>query len=424
MTQRDVVSWNSMIAGYSQAGFYEQCKGLYRDMLESSGFMPNAVTIVSVLQACGQSADLVLGMEVHRFAIDNRIELDTEVRNAFIGMYAKCGSLEYARELFEDMSDRDNVTYGSIISGYMLHGLVNEAVDIFRSTKSHWISAWNAVISGLAQNNRHEQVIELFREMLASGLSPNPVTLSSLLPALSHYSNLKAGKEVHGHAVRNLYDQNVYVATAIIDIYGKSGFVTGAQVVFEQSKERSLILWTSIISAYSSNGDASSTLVLFHKMLNKGIQPDGVTFTAVLSACAHCGMVDKSWEIFNAMSTNYGIQPFVEHYSCVATALCRAGRLSEAKEFVSNMPITPSAKIWGVLLHGASEAGDVELAKFVCDRLFVIEPENTGNYMIMANLYAQAGRWKEADEVRDRMNDIGLKKISGRSWIDDSRVTM
>ncbi|CAN0926751.1 Pentatricopeptide repeat-containing protein At2g37310 [Linum grandiflorum] len=421
MTHRDVVSWNSMIAGYSQGAFYEKCKGLYREMLGSSGFMPNALTVVSVLQACAQSSDLALGMEVHRFVCDNQIQVDREVNNAFIGMYARCGLLEFAKELFLDMSDRDNVTYGSIISGCMYHGSVDEAMDIFRSAKSLGISSWNAVISGLVQNNRCEQVIELLREMVASGLRPNQVTLSSILPALSYFSNLRGGKEVHGYAVKYSYDKNVYVTSAIIDIYGKTAYIKGARIVFDQSKERSLVLWTALISAHSSQGDASSTLLLFYEMLDKGIKPDPVTFTAVLSACSHCGMVEKSWEVFNSMSKEFGIQPLVEQYACMTTVLCRAGRLTEATEFVSNMPIEPSPKVWGALLHGASESGNVELAKMVYDRLCVDEPENTGNYTIMSNLYAQAGRWKEADEVRDKMSELGLKKIPGCSSVGTGR---
>jgi pentatricopeptide repeat protein len=421
MPERDIVSWNSMIAGYSQAGFYQECKGLYREMLGSAGLRPNGMTIVSVLQACGQSTDLILGMEVHQFVNESQIEIDVSVCNAIIGLYAKCGSLDYARELFEEMDEKDEVTYGSIISGYMVHGFVDKAMDLFREMKNPGLSTWNAVISGLVQNNRHEGVVDLVREMQACGFKLNTVTLSSILPTISYLSNLKGGKEIHAYAVRNKYDCNIYVATAIIDTYAKSGFLHGAQRVFDQSKGRSLIIWTAIISAYAAHGDANNSLSLFNEMLINGIRPDPVTFTAVLSACAHSGVVEEAWKIFDAMFTTYGIQPSVEHYACMVGVLSRAGRLSEAAEFVFKMPIEPSAKVWGALLNGASVSGDVELGKFISDRLFEIEPENTGNYIIMANLYSQAGRWEEADQIRERMKRIGLKKIPGSSWIETSR---
>ena len=420
MPERDIVSWNSMIAGYSQAGFYEECKELYREMLGSSGLRPNGMTIVSVLQACGQSHDLIFGIEVHRFINESQIDIDVSVYNAIIGLYAKCGSLDYARELFDEMSDKDEVTYGSIISGYMLHGFVDNAMDLFRNMKNPGLSTWNAVISGLVQNNRHEGVLDLVIEMQACGFKPNTVTISSILPTISCLSNLKGGKEIHAYSVKNNYDSNIYVSTAIIDTYAKSGFLHGAQWIFDQSKRKSLIIWTAIISAYAAHGDANTTLRLFNEMLNNGIRPDPITFTAVLSACAHSGVVEEAWEIFDAMFMKYGIQPSVEHYACMVGVLSRAGRLSEAAEFVSKMPIEPSAKVWGALLNGAAVSGDVELGKFVCDHLFEIEPENTGNYIIMANLYSQAGRWEEADKTRERMKKIGLKKIPGSSWIETS----
>ncbi|KDP29045.1 hypothetical protein JCGZ_16434 [Jatropha curcas] len=421
MTERDLVTWNSMIAGYSQAGFYEECKRLFREMMDFSGFRPDGVTVVCILQACGQTKDLVFGMEVHRLIVDNQVEMDIWICNALIDLYAKCGSLDYARELFDEMSEKDEVTYGAIISGFMSHGHVDQGLGLFREMKNQLLSTWNAVISGLVQNNRHEGVLDLVREMQELGFRPNAVTLSSILPTLSYFSSLKGGKEAHAYAIKNGFEGNIYVSTAIIDMYAKSGYLSGAQSVFDQSKGRSLIIWTAIISAYAVHGDANLALSFFHDMLNSGIQPDSVTFIAVLGACAHCGMVDEAWQIFETMFKKYGIQPVVEHYACMVGALSRSGRLSEAKEFVSKMPIEPSAKVWGALLHGASVSGDVELGKFISDHLFEIEPENTGTYVIMANLYSQAERWKEADVVRERMDKVGLKKLPGSSWIETSK---
>ncbi|KAB1223957.1 hypothetical protein CJ030_MR2G026930 [Morella rubra] len=420
MPERDTVSWNSMMAGYSQAGFFEECKELYREMLCSTGLRPDGMTVVSVLQACGQSMDLVLGMEVHQLLNDSQIKIDVSVCNAIIGLYAKCGSLDYARELFEETSVKDEVTYCTIISGYMIHGFLDKAMDLFQEMKNPGLSTWNAVISGLVQSNRHERVLELVRAMQASGVKPNTITLSSILPTVSYFSNLKGGREIHAYALRNKYDQNIYVATGIIDSYAKSGFIHGAQQIFNQSKGRSLIIWTSIISAYAVHGDANIALSHFNEMLSHGIRPDPVTFTAVLAGCARSGVVEKAWKIFDAMSTQYGIQPSAKHYACMVGVLTRAGRLSEAVEFVLKMPIEPSPKVWGTLLDGASVSGDVELGKFVFDRLFQIEPENTGNYITMANLYSQAERWEEADQIREMMNKIGLKKIRGSSLIQTS----
>lgn len=420
MVERDIVSWNSMISGYSQGGFYEECKALYREMLNSLEFKPNGVTVLSVLQACGQSNDLILGMEVHRFIVENSIEMDVSICNSLVALYAKCGSLDYATELFEGMSDKDEVTYGSLIYGFMFYGFTDKAMELFRKLEHPGLSIWNSMISGLFQNKEYDRILDLAWEMQVHGFRPNVVTLSSILPTFSYFSNLKGGKEIHAYAVRNNYDRSIYVATALIDTYAKLGFLRGAQRVFDQSQCRSLIIWTSIIAAYAAHGDVNAALSYFYQMLDNGIQPDPVTFTALLSACAHSGMVDEARKIFDAMLKEYDIQPSVEHFACMVGVLSRAGRLSEATEFISKMPIEPSAKVWGALLHGASVCGDVELGKLICDRLFEIEPENTGNYIIMANLYSKAGRWKEADMIREKMRNVGLKKISGSSWIETS----
>lgn len=418
MSDRDIVTWNAMIGGYSQRRFYDECKRLYLEMLNVRGVAPNAVTAVSVMQACGQSMDLEFGIELHRFVKESGIEVDVSLSNAVVAMYSKCGSLDYARELFDGMREKDEVTYGAIISGYMGYGFVDEAMDIFRGVKNPGLNMWNAVVSGLVQNKEFGGVFDLVREMQGCGLSPNAVTLASVLPSFSYFSNLLGGKEVHGYAIRRGYEQNVYVATSVIDTYAKLGYICGARRVFDLSWTSSLVVWTAIISGYAAHGAADMALGLYAQMLDKGIRPDPVTLTSVLTACAHSGLVDEAWNIFDSMPSKFGIQPLVEHYACMVGVLSRAGKLSEAAQFISEMPIEPSAKVWGALLHGASVYGDVEMGKFACDRLFEIEPENTGNYMIMANLYSHARKWEQADEVRERMNEIGLQKVRGSSWIE------
>lgn len=421
MPERDLVSWNSMISGYSQGVFYEESKKLYRIMLDLVEVRPNQVTIVAILQACALSNDLLFGLEVHRYVIENQIQMDISLCNSIITFYAKCGSLDYARELFQEMSEKDDITYGALISGYMAHGFVNEAVSLFRKMRNPGLSVWNAVISGQVQNNQLEGVLDLVREMQVFNLKPNTVTVSSILPVVTSFSNIKIAKEIHAYTIRNNKDRDVHVATAIIDAYSKLGFINGAEIVFHKMKVRSVIIWTAIISAYAAHGYSERALSSFNEMLNYGIQPDSVTFTAVLAACAHTGLISEAQGIFQSLFNKYGIEPLVEHYACMVGVLSRAGKLSEAVKLVNEMPMEPNAKVWGALLSGASISGDLELGKVICSYLFELEPTNTGTYMLMANLYSKAGRWEEAQEVRGKMENIGLKKVAGSSWIETCR---
>ncbi|KAG4396968.1 hypothetical protein GLYMA_10G047150v4 [Glycine max] len=181
MSERDIVTWNAMIGGYSQRRLYDECKRLYLEMLNVSGVAPNAVTAVSVMQACGQSMDLVFGMELHRFVKESGIEIDISLSNSVVAMYAKCGRLDYTRELFEGMREKDEVTYGAMISGYMDYGFVDEPMCVFRGVENPGLNMWNAVISGMVQNKEFE-AWNIFKACAHSGMC----TLTSVLAACAH----------------------------------------------------------------------------------------------------------------------------------------------------------------------------------------------------------------------------------------------
>ncbi|CAN6289813.1 unnamed protein product [Urochloa humidicola] len=419
MPRRDVVSWNSLISSYARAGWYRECLDLFQEMLRvhaGGGVGPNSVTVSIVLHACTQLKAVDFGVRVHRLAAKNGLDMDVAVWNSMVGFHAKCGQLQYARELFEGMPKKDSVSYSAMITGYMNHGHVEKGMELFRRADAQGISIWNAVTAGLVQNGRKSDVLGLLHEMIGSGMLPNSATLSIIIPSVPLFSTLLGVKQAHGYAIRNNYDQSINVVSALIDAYSKAGFFYGALKVFELTGDRSKIVWTSIISAVAAHGEASEALHLFNEMISAGIRPDTIAFTAVLTACAHAGKVADARKIFDSMQVVFGITPVMEQYACMVSALSRAGMLKDALELVNSMPFEPNAKVWGPLLNGAAEFGDVELGRFVFDRLFMIEPKNTGNYIVMANLYSNAGKWEEAEVIRSMMWGVGLEKIPGCSW--------
>ncbi|CAN6295513.1 unnamed protein product [Urochloa humidicola] len=419
MPRRDVVSWNSLISSYARAGWYRECLDVFQEMMRvraGGGVGPNSVTVSSVLHACAQLKAVDFGVRVHRFAAENGLDMDVAVWNSMVGFYAKCGRLQYARELFEGMPKKDSVSYSAMITGYMNYGHVEKGMELFRRVDAQGISIWNAVTAGLVQNGHQSDVLGLLHEMIGSGMLPNSATLSIIIPSVPLFSTLLGVKQAHGYAIRNNYDQSISVVSALIDAYSKAGFFYGALKVFELTGDRSKIVWTSIISAVAAHGEASEALHLFNAMVSAGIRPDTIAFTAVLTACAHAGKVTDARKIFDSMQVVFGITPVMEQYACMVSALSRAGMLKDALELVRSMPFEPNAKVWGPLLNGAAEFGDVELGRFVFDRLFMIEPKNTGNYIVMANLYSNAGKWEEAEVIRNMMWGVGLEKVPGCSW--------
>ncbi|CAN6284670.1 unnamed protein product [Urochloa humidicola] len=419
MPRRDVVSWNSLISSYARAGWYRECLDVFQEMMRvraGGGVGPNSVTVSSVLHACAQLKAVDFGVRVHRFAAENGLDMDVAVWNSMVGFYAKCGRLQYARELFEGMPKKDSVSYSAMITGYMNYGHVEKGMELFRRVDAQGISIWNAVTAGLVQNGHQSDVLGLLHEMIGSGMLPNSATLSIIIPSVPLFSTLLGVKQAHGYAIRNNYDQSISVVSALIDAYSKAGFFYGALKVFELTGDRSKIVWTSIISAVAAHGEASEALHLFNAMVSAGIRPDTIAFTAVLTACAHAGKVTDARKIFDSMQVVFGITPVMEQYACMVSALSRAGMLKDALELVRSMPFEPNAKVWGPLLNGAAEFSDVELGRFVFDQLFMIEPKNTGNYIVMANLYSNAGKWEEAEVIRNMMWGVGLEKVPGCSW--------
>nr|KYP33559.1 Pentatricopeptide repeat-containing protein At2g37310 family [Cajanus cajan] len=384
-----------MLLGYSFNAMFRHALNLFASLVSSTNPNPNAspdnFTISCVLKAFASSFSTPeFTKELHCLILRRGFDSDIFVLNALITCYCRCDEVGLARHVFDGMSRRDIVTWNAMIGGYSQRRFYDEckrlldyARELFEGMREKDEVTYGSIISGYMGHGFVDEAVGIFRGVENPGLNiPNAVTLAGVLPSFSYFSNLRGGKEVHGYAIRRGYEQNVYVATSVIDVYAKLGRV------FDLSRGRSLITWTAIISAYAARGDASLALGLYAQMLDKGIRPDLVTLTSVLTACAHSGLVDEAWNIFNSMLSKCGIQPLVEHYGCMVGVLSRAGKLSEAARFISEMPIQPSAKVWGALLHGASVYGDVEVGKFAFDHLFEMEPENTGNYVIMANLYS------------------------------------
>lgn len=152
-------------------------------------------------------------------------------------------------------------------------------------------------------------------------------------------------------------------------------------------------------------------------MIREGIQPDTITFTGLLYGCGHSGLVDVGLKYFNCMNTEHSIKPRVEHYACVVDLLARVGRLVEAKELIDQMPMQAGPSIWGALLAACRSHCNLEIAEIAAIKLFVLEPENSGNYVLLSNMYAEVGKWKEVDNLRALLKFHGMKKSPGCSWM-------
>jgi pentatricopeptide repeat protein len=177
--------------------------------------------------------------------------------------------------------------------------------------------------------------------------------------------------------------------------------------------EKNLVAWNTMITAYTSHGCGMECVWTFEEMIRAGIQPDNITFVGLLSGCNHSGLVDVGLKYFNCMNTIYSVEPRVEHYACIVDLLGRAGRLVEAKELIDKMPMQAGPSVWGALLFACQSHRNLEIAEIAARKLFVLEPENSGNYVLLSNMYAKVGMWKEVDNLRSLLKCRGMKKSPG-----------
>ena len=385
MAERTVVSWNSMISGYAQNGKFHEGLRIFERM-QAEKFCPNEITLVSLLSICAKLGDLEMGLRIKSYIDDNNLRLNMMVSTAILEMYVKCGAVDDARKEFDRMDRRDVVT-------------------------------WSAMISGYAQNGRPSEAVELFELMMSEQIKPNDVALVSVLSSCAQLGLVEAGERIRAYVECQSFDTNVHVATALLDMHSKFGDIDKALQLFNKMEVKDIVSWNSMIAGLAVNGYAEEAISLYVKMKETTMRPDGITFLGLLSACTHAGLVELGLEFFRSMKSKHGITPEIEHHASVVDLFCRSGRLKEAYEFLCKMEVELNAVIWGSLLSAARTNLNVEVAEISLKKLLELEPENSGNYVLLSNLYASEGRWKEALKVRNLMKDRRVKKEVAYSCI-------
>eukprot|EP01018_Ginkgo_biloba_P008766 Gb_30991 [translate_table: standard] len=417
MPERNVVTWTAMITAYAKYGHCDEALTLYSEM-QQTGIQPNEFTFSSVLVACANLAALEHGKEVHEDVIRSGFQCNIFVGGSLVDMYVKCRRLEDARKVFDKMPEGNVVSWTAMIAGYAQNGDVDEALKLFEQMPERNVVSWTAMIAGYTQNGHFDGALELFRQMQLTEVKSDSDFFASVLPALANLAALQRGREVHEDIIRTGFQSNVFVGSALIDMYAKCGSIEDARRVFDKMPERNVVSWTAMIVGYAMHGCGREALQLFQQMQRSGMKPNLVTFVGVLSACCHAGLVDDGYQYFDRMCRDYHLTPEIEHYCCMVDLLGRAGLLNEAHDFINKMPIKPNATVWVSLLAACRVHTNVELAERVSEHLFVLDPENATHYVLLSNIYAAAGRWDDIQKVRQLMKDRGVKKTPGCSRIE------
>lgn len=274
------------------------------------------------------------------------------------------------------------------------------------------------MIAGYAQNGRPHESLELFERMKATNCKPNEVTAVGVLSACAQLGSDELGEHIGNYVESQRLPLTSYLGSALIDMYIKCGHVSRARNVFTRMEQRVVITWNSMIRGLALNGFAEDAISLYEKMVLDGVQPNEITFVALLTACTHAGLVDKGMAFFEEMKKKHDLSPQVEHCACIVDLLCKSGGMWEAYKFICDMEVEPNAVIWSTLLSACRAHADVELAKLAAGKLLALEPDNSSIYVLLSNIYADAGLWSDVREIRDLMKSKNIQKLSAYSWIE------
>ncbi|CAK7329023.1 unnamed protein product [Dovyalis caffra] len=382
----DLVLWNAMISGCGYCGFCDKGLLFFNEMRYNGKLKPDGYTFVGLIVGLADSCSLQVGQGIHGLCLKSGFDCDDHVGSSLVSMYSR----------FRCM----NLAYG-----------------VFRSLYQPDLVTWSALITGFSQSGECEKALLFYKNLNLDGKKPDCILIASVLVATAQLANVGPGNQIHGYVVRLGFESNVMVSSALIDMYSKCGFVGLGLCVFENMPNRNIVSYNSIISGLGLHGLASQAFDMFTEILEKGLKPDESTFSALLCACCHAGLVKDGREIFRRMKDDFCVQARAEHYVHIVKLLGMAGELDEAYNFILSLKQPVDSGIWGALLSCCDAQGDSELAEIVAQQLFDSKPKKGAYRVMLSNIYAGDRRWDDVEKMRDDITIAGTEKMPGLSWI-------
>ncbi|XP_057953296.1 pentatricopeptide repeat-containing protein At5g27110-like [Malania oleifera] len=379
--ERSAVLYNAMISGLEQYGDHEGAVRLFINM-KREGVVPNHGTFVSLMcSSVGHERN------VYGHAIKHGLGHDLQVQNAFLDSLIKSGSVNEARWFFNNMHEKNVVS-------------------------------WTSIISGLSELGLNRDALRLFKELNSAGISPNSFTFPSVLKACGSLADLEDGRSIHGCSVKHGIVDEEFTSCSLLDMYARCGALEECYKLFDRMPKSDVVLWNTMITACSQYGRGHEALELFQTMKRYGVEPNHVSFTSLLSACSHCGLVEEGVQIFESINHKQNMLPSMEHYACMVDLFGRARMLERAKNLIDGMPYEPDASIWKTFLAACKLHNNLGLAEVASDHLLGLEGCDNRTLVSLSNIYSESGKWDDVERARMRMR-MGEKgrKDAGLSWV-------
>ncbi|KAF2285551.1 hypothetical protein GH714_005428 [Hevea brasiliensis] len=414
MPFRDVVSWNSIIAGYVHEGWIDEAVRIFNGM---------PLDMRNVISWNLEAHDFFEEMPIKDVQAWNALmvgEMPKDMEHGFVRIN-KNGHVKAVHGFLEKLPYGDIVSWTNILVGYFEVGEVSGAIKLFKLMRTPDTTVWNVMICGLGENGNGEEGLKIFVRMKELGSSPDKATLTSVLTICSDLPASLLGEQIHAEAIKTGFDHVTEVSNAMVTMYARCGHMHSALLEFSSMPSHNIISWNSIICGFSHHGFGEQAIKIFEQMRLADVEPNHITFVGVLSACSHSGLVDQGRYYFDYMKNNCGLQPTNEHYTCLIDLLGRYGLIDEAMTFVNQMRadgIEVPASVWGALLGACRIHKNIRIGEIAGKSLLEIEPNRSGIYLILAEMYLNVGRREDAEYILNQMKEKGVKKQPGCSWIE------
>ncbi|XP_068655510.1 pentatricopeptide repeat-containing protein At2g20540-like [Aristolochia californica] len=385
-----------------------------------NGVSVDSYSALFALKASSRLSDPSTVCQLHAHLCKNGLNSHLYVGTALLGSYVY-SSLDAAVHLFDEMPERNVVTWNTMITAYSKSGKVERAREVFDFMLTRDLSSWSAMIAGYMDNGNYSQGLALFRQMVSHEmLMPDEMSLMTLLSECTRRGLAGLlGKSIHAYVQKNGWPLNVALGTALVDMYTKSGFLQYAMQIFKTMKERNVMTWSAMICGLALHGYGHRALSMFEKMKEANVQPNEITFTGILNACKYTGLVDLGRKNFISMIADYGLEPRIQHYGCMVDLLGRAGLLDEAYEFIETMKLEPNIVVWSSFLAACKTHGRFDMVDRALKPVMLLaKPDRDGGvYTLISDLYALRSKWEDVEQMRKSMLKDNVKKVGGSSFI-------
>ncbi|XP_068653956.1 pentatricopeptide repeat-containing protein At2g29760, chloroplastic-like [Aristolochia californica] len=419
MGVKALTTWNSMLQAHiGHPASHVEVMILFKEMV-GGGIGVDDITLLIIMSTCCQLGTVEYGKMIHVFVLKMGFIGKVKLENSLLKLYAKVLDMDSASRLFAEMGSGDVVSNTIMVNGYVDSGLMDMAFEVFERVVEKDLVIWNSMIGGYMKTGQPKKALELFQIMEMDGVASDETTVVVALSACTSLSNFTFGKFMHQFIYRRNIKIDVFVETALIDMYIKCGSMKEAVQIFFKMKNRDVFTWTTVIMGLGTHGYGKDAVRLFLQMHTDGVEPNEATFVAVLTACSRSGLINEGRYCINQMIEVGQVVPKIEHFGCVIDLLSRAGLVLEAKELIKiAIPIESRTTAYKALLSACVSHGDLGTGEVVAKELMKMGSDGHGVYVLLSNFYAVAGKWDAVEEIRRTMKVLDIRKDVGMSFID------